>query len=276
MVAYVTGENSEQDWGSGMNALSTVQQWTTAADPELAVTTRGEVPPQDVTRAVRAITRVMRRHHLDSPARVRVTAPLRSDEPTLVQANIRTNDTLTRVQVTGPGGFAVTFAAERLDRQLARRAGKESRGAWPDPARRPLAQVTETRPIIRRKDCALMTGTPIEASTVLDAMDYDAYLFTDAETGEDAIVTWADPFGVDLARQRLTSAAVGPADAPLTASAMPVRVVQDAAPVLAEDEAADRLCRGGLPYLFYTDTHSGRGNLVYRRYDGDLTLVVPT
>ncbi|MFC6014431.1 sigma 54 modulation/S30EA ribosomal C-terminal domain-containing protein [Nocardia lasii] len=259
-----------------MNALSSTQHWTTAADPELAVTTRGEVPAQDVTRAVRAITRVMRRHHLDSPARVRVTAPQGYDEPTLVQANIRTNDTLTRVQVTGPGGFAVTFAAERLDRQLARRAGKEARGAWPDPARRPLAQITETRAIIRRKDCALMTGTPLEASTVLDAMDYDAYLFTDADSGEDAIVTWADPHGVALARQRLTAAADPAVELPLTASAMPVRVVQDAAPVYAEDEASDALCAAGLPYLFFTDSHTGRGNLLYRRYDGNLTIVVPT
>ena len=255
-----------------MNSLSSTQHWTTAADPELAVTTRGEVPAQDVTRAVRAITRVMRRHHLDSPARVRVTAPQGYDEPTLVQANIRTNDTFTRVQVTGPGGFAVTFAAERL----ARRAGKEARGAWPDPARRPLAQITETRPIIRRKDCALMTGTPLEASTVLDAMDYDAYLFTDADTGEDAIVTWADPHGVALARQRHTAAADASAELPLTASAMPVRVVQDAAPIFAEDEASDALCAAGLPYLFFTDSHSGRGNLLYRRYDGDLTIVVPS
>ncbi|WP_054812787.1 sigma 54 modulation/S30EA ribosomal C-terminal domain-containing protein [Nocardia arizonensis] len=250
------------------------EQWTTAADPDLAVTTRGAVPPADVTRAVRAIGRVLRRHHLDVPARVRVTAPEDLDQPTVVQANIRMHDKPIRVQVTGPRGFAVTFAVERLDRQITRLAANQSR-SWPDPARPPLCRVTERRPIVRRKECALLTGSPTEAAAVMDAMDYDAYLFTDAESDEDAIVYWSDPVGVTLARRRAVFAPAAPADQPQTAGALPVAVQPDPTPTLTEDEAATWLCRAGLPFLFFTDEHTARGRLLYRRYDGDLAVVVP-
>ncbi|QIS11126.1 sigma 54 modulation/S30EA ribosomal C-terminal domain-containing protein [Nocardia arthritidis] len=239
---------------------------TRALEPELAVTTRGAVPPRDVTRAVRAIGLILRRHRLDSSVRVRVTAPDGADEHTLVQANIRFRGAPSRVQVSGPRGFAVTFAAERLDRQIARLATAKSR-EWPDPARPPLARITEPRPITRRKTCALLTGTPAEATSVLDAMDYDAYLFTDAETGEDAVVHWGDPLGVRLIRQRDTSA---PHAVP---NSLPVTVHPESAPTLSERSAAERLCRAGMPFLFFTDADSGRGRLLYRRYDGDLAVV---
>ncbi|WP_216911162.1 sigma 54 modulation/S30EA ribosomal C-terminal domain-containing protein [Nocardia noduli] len=250
------------------------EQWTTAADPDLAVTTRGAVPPADVTRAVRAIGRVLRRHHLDVPARVRVTAPDDLDQPTVVQANIRMHDTPTRVQVTGPRGFAVTFAVERLDRQISRLVSHESR-SWPDPARPPLARVTERRPIVRRKECALLTGTPTEAASVMDAMDYDSYLFTDSQTGEDAVVHWNGSEGIALARQRATITPAPPADQPLTTHSLPVMVRPDPTPTLTEDEASTWLCRSGLAFLFFTDERTGRGKLLYRRYDGDLTVVAP-
>ncbi|MFQ6394084.1 sigma 54 modulation/S30EA ribosomal C-terminal domain-containing protein [Nocardia sp. KC 131] len=258
--------------------LRSTELWATAADPELAVTTCGAVPAADVTRAVRAIGRVLRRHHVDSAARVRVTVPPDATEPTLVQANIRFHDTPTRVQVTGPRGFAVTFAVERLDRQIARLATSQAR-PWPDPARPPLARVTETRPIARRKLCALLTGTPTEATAVLDAMDYDAYLFTDSDTGEDAIVHWEESLGVRLTRQHAIVAPSVPApqeEAPLTVNSLPLTVDSGPTPILSEDEAAARLCGGGLPFLFFTDQGTGRGRLLYRRYDGDLTIVVPT
>ncbi|MFC9896008.1 sigma 54 modulation/S30EA ribosomal C-terminal domain-containing protein [Nocardia sp. NPDC127579] len=249
------------------NARGNSEQWTTAADPGLAVTTRGAVPAADVTRAVRAIGRVLRRHHLDVPARVRVTAPADIDQPTVVQANVRLHDTPARVQVTGPRGFAVTFAVERLDRQITRLSANETR-AWPDPARPPLARVTEPRPIVRRKSVSLLTGTPGEAMAILDAMDYDAYLFIDQTTGEEAIVHWSELLGVGVSRQHST-------DAELAANSLPLTVDSSPAPHLTELDAAAWLCCTGLAYLFYTDADTGRGRLLYRRYDGDLSIVVP-
>ncbi|MBF6299966.1 sigma 54 modulation/S30EA ribosomal C-terminal domain-containing protein [Nocardia amamiensis] len=249
----------------------TSEQWATAAEPEVAVTARGPVPDLDVTRTVRGIGRVLRRHHLDAAARARLTAPSDPEEPTVVQATVRGQNFTTRVQVTGPRGFAVTFAVERLDRHLARLAARESR-TWPDPARPALALVGEPREIVRRKHCTLLTCTPAEAVAVLDAMDYDAHLFTDVETGEDAVVHWAAE-GVRLIRQRATC----PPDwsPEVIAGSVPVVVDAEPAPRLNPADAANVLCRKGLPFLFYTDPDRGRGGLLYRRYDDDLALVLP-
>ncbi|MFI6166018.1 sigma 54 modulation/S30EA ribosomal C-terminal domain-containing protein [Nocardia sp. NPDC051052] len=253
---------------SGLLHSSSPQHWLTASDLDLAVTTFGAVPDVDVTRAVRAIGRVLRRHHLDAATRVRVTAPADAGEVTVVQANIRCRAIAARVQVTGPGGFAVTFAAERLDRQLARLATTQSRD-WPDPARPPLAEVTEPRPIVRRKKCELLTGSPAEATAVMDAMDYDAYLFTDRESGTEAVVAWGDPLGVRLFRQHAT------VSGPPTVNLLPLTVDSEPAPVLDEERAAHILCHHGLPFLLFTDPATGRGRLLYRRYDGDLSMVEP-
>ncbi|PXX62513.1 hypothetical protein DFR70_107382 [Nocardia tenerifensis] len=253
---------------SGLLSSSSPQHWLTASDLDLVVTTLGEVPDVDVTRAVRAIGRVLRRHHLDAATRVRVTAPRVAGEATVVQVNVRCRNLATRVQVTGPGGFAVTFAAERLDRQLARLAAERSRD-WPDPARPPLATVTEPRPIVRRKLCELLVGTPAEATAVMDAMDYDAHLFTDSATGAEAAVAWGEPLGVRLFRQDAT------VSGPPTVNSLPLSVVSSPAPVLREDQAAQVLCLHGLPFLFFTDPVDDRGRLLYRRYDSDLSLVAP-
>ncbi|GGK63305.1 hypothetical protein GCM10011591_39490 [Nocardia camponoti] len=102
----------------------------------------------------------------------------------------------------------------------------------------------------------------------MDAMDYDVYLFTDAPTGEDAIVYRAGPIGLRLARQHR----MHPPD---LSAHLPVTINPHATPSLYEKQAVHRLCHHGLPFLFFTDSDTGRGHLLYRRYDGDLTLIIP-
>jgi len=46
-------------------------------------------------------------------------------------------------------------------------------------------------------------------------------------------------------------------------------------PVLTPDHAAQHLGEYWLPFLLFTDLASGRGNLIYRRYDGNLALIRP-
>ncbi|GAB4587282.1 sigma 54 modulation/S30EA ribosomal C-terminal domain-containing protein [Nocardia sp. IFM 10818] len=223
--------------------------WSSGIDPDFVVTTSGPVPPAEVTRVVRGLGRILRRHGVDGPVRARLHRPGSEDVTTLVQVAIRAQGKAYRVQVAGPGRFAVTFALERLDLRLDCPPEELSR-PWPDPSRPSLATAGEPRPIVRRKDCQLQVVNAAAATRVLDAMDYDAHLFTDAESGADAVVCWTGPRGVRTVRQH-----------------------RDGVPVLREDEAAARLCLGGMPYLFYTDPDSRRGRLLYRRFDGDLALV---
>ncbi|WP_458688921.1 sigma 54 modulation/S30EA ribosomal C-terminal domain-containing protein [Nocardia tengchongensis] len=228
--------------------------WSSGIDPDFVVTTHGPVPSGEVTRVARGLGRVLRRHGVDGPVRARLHWPDPDvgdpeDGTTLVQASVRALGKAFRVQVAGPGRFAATFALERLDLRLGCPPDELSR-PWPDPARPSLSAVTEVRPIVRRKDCRLQVATPAAAARVLDAMDYDAHLFIDADTGAEAVVCWTGPLGVrTLGRPR------------------------DGVPVLLEDEAVARLCLGGLPYLFFIDSDVRRGRLLYRRFDGDLALV---
>src|SRR5690606_24088436 len=97
-------------------------------------------------------------------------------------------------------------------------------------------------------------GTPAEATAVMDAMDYDAHLFTDSDTGEDAIVCWNEPVGVSLTRQRTTSRLAdhqGERDQDVL-DPVPLHVRSEPAPVLTESEAVELLCRRGLALLFFT------------------------
>ena len=47
------------------------------------------------------------------------------------------------------------------------------------------------------------------------------------------------------------------------------------APVLRLDEAEERLDVGHEPFVFFVDAASGRGHVLYRRYDGHYGLIVP-
>ncbi|MGW4531982.1 sigma 54 modulation/S30EA ribosomal C-terminal domain-containing protein [Nocardia sp. NPDC004340] len=234
--------------------------------PGVAVQSSGPITAAEKSRADRVIRRVLRRHHLESPATVRLTRNGSFGNTTVAEVNARFAGNAIRVQADGPGGFALTFAAERLDRQLDRLTGKAEPRWSPDPGRAPLAAVSDARPIVRRKQCCLQVLDPVAAAAAMDAMDYDVHLFTDVETGEDAIVYWAGPLGVRMARQRRTRPPASATWRPVTMNPRPTREFTEA-------EAAARLCAYGLPFLFFTDPSDHRGRLLYRRYDGDLGLV---
>ncbi|MFE4460739.1 sigma 54 modulation/S30EA ribosomal C-terminal domain-containing protein [Nocardia tengchongensis] len=234
--------------------------------PTVAVVSRGPITAMEQVRADRVIRSVLRRHHIESPASVRLARSGTFGATTIAQVNTRFRGTAIRVQAEGPGGFALTFAAERLDRQLDRLTGTAEPRWAPDPGRAAPAFVSADRAIVRRKHCHLNVFDPVGATAAMDRMDFDAHLFTDAETGEDAVVYWAGPLGVRMARQRQLRPPLTATWRPLTMNPLPTRDFTEA-------EAITRLCAHGLPFLFFTDPSDRRGRLLYRRYDGDLGLV---
>ena len=54
-----------------------------------------------------------------------------------------------------------------------------------------------------------------------------------------------------------------------------VTVSQLPAPRLTVREAAGRLEATGLPFTFFVDAGTGRGSVLYHRYDGHYGLLVP-
>ena len=145
---------------------------------------------------------------------------------------------------------------------------------WPDRTRRALTAPAEAV-ITRRKPVVLLRATALEAVAVMDAMDYDVHLFTDTETGEDAVVYRAGPSGLRLARQRRMYPPGWSWSSPAGVPPVPLIVNSRPTPALTEAAALDRVCQHSLGCLFFTDPATGRGQLLYPRYDGNLGLVTP-
>lgn len=232
------------------------------------VEVRGAVGEPERERAATMVAAVLARYpHPIGPARIRITGSS-CGGPGLVQVNLRVGGGAARVQTPGPTvAAAIAAAAIRLQLQVDRLITAWRPWPWPDPQRRPLG-VPGLGRLVRVKAYPLLVGTPCQAAAMLDAMDYDVLLYTDAPTGEDAVVYRCGPTGLALARQVTMRPPTLPSVRPMTVN--PRRT-----PTLTVEQAAQRLADGWLPFVFFTDHDTGRGNLLYRRYDGNLGLVVP-
>lgn len=194
--------------------------------------------------------------------------------PALVQANLCLDDHLIRAQ-TAAGYFqeASHLLRMRLGEQLARLASSGTPRPWPAPTHRvqrpEFADLPgQDREIVRRKAFALRRCTPDQAALTMDLMDYDFHLFIDAETGQDSVICRVGPTGYRLARLASMAPPSTPVTVPLTIDVHPVQTLTPA-------EAVQRLNATELPFRFLRDPDTGRGAVVYRRYDGHYGLIAP-
>lgn len=123
----------------------------------------------------------------------------------------------------------------------------------------------QEREIVRRKTFALAPMSPDDAAYEMSILGHDFYLFTDRESGKEAVV-----YRDDDGHFAISGDAVGGPEAEATAGS--VRVVASA-PVLSESEAVARLDLSGEPFVFYLDSESRRGSVLYLRYDGHYGLI---
>ena len=122
----------------------------------------------------------------------------------------------------------------------------------------------EQRQIIRRKTFALHPMTPDEAAFTMDVLGHDFFLFTDSATGRDALIHRL-PGGRYGLRGRSGVQLPTPGSAGL--------VPEGPAPSLSAEQAVQHLDLGGDPFVFYLDRATGRGQVIYRRYDGNYGLI---
>jgi ribosome-associated translation inhibitor RaiA len=255
------------------------------SDVEIVV--QGDLPETVTDYARDKVTAVAA--HLTTPvlhARIRLThqPDPAVARPVRAQANLDVNGRLVRAEVAATTGHeAVDLLVDRLSNRLVRLAQhwEALRGRRPSPEphewrhtakpthRRPYhSRPSEDRQLIRHKSFTPARISPSEAAWEMDRMDYDFHLFTEDETGGDAVVYRGGSTGYRLARLSSGPKWLGLLDVPMTISPHP-------APRLTVDEARDRLEFAGQPFVFFADASTGRGRVLYHRYDGHYGLITP-
>ncbi len=217
-------------------------------------------------------------------ARVRVE---RHDNPRIARpyhakGEIDVNGRIVRAHVAGPStDAALDTLVDRLgrqlrrvvDRRIARRhnTGEAEIGQWRHgdlPTTRPafFPRPARERRVIRRKTLALEPMTPVKAAADMLDLDHDFYLFRDARTGADAVIHslredgrlgLIEPPGVSMATDgRWLVAEPNRFSEPVA--------VQTA---IEEMDAVEHR------FLYFIDRDSGRGSVIYRRYDGHYGVI---
>lgn len=205
------------------------------------------------------------------------------DRPFLAQGNVWLKNRLIRGQVAGRSAQeAVDLLRDRLRARLVRQAPhwESRRGTRPsgeenewrrisEPTQRPpyFPRPAEDRQVIRHKSFTPRRVRPDEAAWEMDQLDYDFHLFTDAETDRDAVVYRGGPTGYQMRRS-----ATGPEPSETSLS---LTLDPKPAPHLSLDEARDRLDLADERFVFFVDTKSNQGAVLYHRYDGHYGLITP-
>ena len=248
------------------------------------VHTRGGVDPRDVGYARYKVNAAL--EHARDPvllARARLTQHHNPalDRPALAQANLDLGGVLVRAQVAAP---TMHEAIDELhDRLLARidrashdwqaiRGARPVPGEWrhDSPARPPLPyfpRAAEDRQVVRHKAFAVATETVEEAAFDMDLLDYEFHLFVEEGSGQDSVLH-RTPDGLRLAQVSPRPDAVSRGEVPFAVSERP-------AASLDVDGAIAHLEHLGTPFVFFRDARTGRGNVLYHRYDGHYGLIVP-
>lgn len=157
---------------------------------------------------------------------------------------------------------------EELARARHHETGMVPRGEWRHgslPTARPeyFPRPPGERELIRRKSFALSPLAAEEAASEMQLLDYDFHLFTNAATGDEAVVYRQSDGTIALAQINPT-----PAKNPRVFVTDPTP-----APVMLLEDAVERLNLGAEPFLFFVDPQTRWGNVLYRRYDGHYGLI---
>lgn len=250
-----------------------------ASDIEAQV--RGPVPKSDVDYAVAKVDHVTGyANHPVLAARVVLTLSQdpAQERPARAEASLDVNGTQIRAHaIASDMQGATDLLEDKLRKNLVqfqdrertrhRWIGEASEHQWrhgdlPTVREAHFPRPPEEREIVRRKTFALTPMTPDEAAYEMGLLGHDFYLFTDSQSGKDAVV-YFDGDG----RFALRGEAV-----PSAESAGLVEMA-GSGPTLSESDAVARLELSGEPFVFFLDPDTGRGRVLYVRYDGHYGLI---
>ena len=253
---------------------------------DVDVSTRGSVPPelaQLAAEKVGALDAAVQ--HPLTDARVVLLEKQNPRIPLSARAegDVRMSGHTVRARVEAESmAQAVDALAERLKQQLRRHIdrletrsrvpadvapGEWRRGAWTPPRPPRSWRAAGEREVVRRKSFALEPKSPAEAAANMNALDHDYFLFRDADTGADSVVYRRDD-------DRL--AVIAPQDAPeVSGDESPTRESSRYSEPLDLADAISKMDALNHRFLYFTDASTGRGAVLYLRYDGHYGLIQP-
>ncbi len=225
---------------------------------DIQIVMRDDFPPHTDDYAT-AKLRTLLRQFPEPVLHARVTISRHSDpavaRPVVVQVNLDLNGRPVRVAADG---VAAREAIDAAQAKLRRRLPEFSRH-WEARRSRHRAEVA-ARPSPGARE------TVDEAVVRMVGLGYRFYLFTESSSGQDSVLHRAGPSGYRLSQVDPTPGRLAPRVTRLVVSDQP-------APRLSVSEAAERLEREFLSFLFFAESDSGRGCVLYRRGDGQYGLV---
>ncbi|HET9078494.1 MAG TPA: sigma 54 modulation/S30EA ribosomal C-terminal domain-containing protein [Acidimicrobiales bacterium] len=251
----------------------------------LTTVTHGDVPAEAVGYAAQRIQQVLQK--VDTPilaARLKLTmaGDPAQDRPATAQTSINLDGRFVGARVAARDMHeAADLLQRRLATQLDHRSeriealrrhspGQSPAGRWrhgdlattrPGYFDRPAGQ----RQLVRHKALFPAEESIEEAAFDMEQLDYDFYLFRDLGTGEDSLLERLpdDRYRVQHLRP------VGPG----VAGVPGVELGDRPAPTLGVDQAVEHLSETGLRHVFFADPATGRGCVLYLRYDGHYGLI---
>jgi hypothetical protein len=117
--------------------------------------------------------------------------------------------------------------------------------------------------VVRHKAFASAPLTVDEAAYEMDLLDHDFFLYRDAASGRPALVRHRPEGGYGVR-------GADPDQAVATA------IEEPPPPSLTDAEARARLDADTEPFVFYLETGTGEGRVLYHRYDGHYGLITLT
>ena len=155
-----------------------------------------------------------------------------------------------------------------LDRQFASAPQVWRHSAEETHRPRYLPRPIHERKMLRHKVFDLELCTADEAIEDMELMGYPFQLFKGLETGQDSVVYRDGPNGYRLAQVQPRTGRSWGRRVAMTVSPHPAVRISTA-------EATERLNLTAEPFVFYAEALTGRGQVLYRRYDGHHGLITP-
>lgn len=255
-----------------------------ASTPTRQILTKGEVSTADHAYAEKRLDHLIESQS-PTPSFVRMkldqTSNRSGDTPARAEITLDVDGSVVRAHAAAMTMTeGIDLVVKRVQKNLGRRHTRNLRqpttptdGSWRHdylPAIRTghFERPPEEREIVRHKSFAADETSVDEAAWDMSLLDYDFFLFVELSTGKDCLLERRDQGELHL--HVLHQDGDPP---PPTLDDVPT--VQEPTPTLRPSEAIQLLDGADWPFLFFLNPTTGRGNVIYRRYDGHYGLITP-